>query len=519
MTTYVTTPIYYPNDVPHIGTAYPTLAADVVARWSRLCGKETFFLTGTDEHGKKIENAALKKGLLPQQLVDELSKEFVSVFQWVGISYDRFIRTTDADHLRVVQEILRRTNDHGDIYKGIYEGRYCVECEAYYVPGDLKDGCCPLHFRPAELLREDCYYFRLSTYRDWLLEYYRGHPGFILPQSRYKEVVSFVSGGLDDLCISRSSFDWGIPIPFDNDHITYAWFDALLNYISGIGFLDEPSKFETFWSSTTHIIGKDILRFHAVIWPAILKSAGISAPEKIFAHGFWLINGQKFGKSLGNSILPDYLIGRYGLDPLRYYVFRECPFGDDGDFSEANLVLRNNSELAKGLGNVVQRVTTMIVKYCDGVVPANHLREQADLELEEAANSALSAVSNTLENLAFSKALETIWDYMTALNTYTNAREPWKLAKQRDTHKLETTLAHLAEGLRFLSTFTAPFMPDTASAIARRIGLRDVPKVDQLRWGSTLAMKEVKNGSPLFKLLEAPSFDAPPKTDPVSALP
>ncbi len=340
-----------------------------------------------------------------------------------------------------------------------------------------------------------------------------------MPQSRYKEVVSFVSGGLDDLCISRSSFDWGIPIPFDNDHITYVWFDALLNYISGIGFLDEPSKFETFWSSTTHIIGKDILRFHAVIWPAILKSAGISAPERIFAHGFWLINGQKFGKSLGNSILPDYLIGRYGLDPLRYYVFRECPFGDDGDFSEANLVQRNNSELAKGLGNVVQRVTTMIVKYCDGVVPANHLREQADLELEEAANSALSAVSNTLENLAFSKALETIWDYMTALNTYTNAREPWKLAKQRNTLKLETTLAHLAEGLRFLSTFTAPFMPDTASAIAQRIGLRDVPKVDQLRWGSTLAMKGVKKGLPLFKLLEAPAFDALPKTDRVSALP
>jgi methionyl-tRNA synthetase len=519
MTTYVTTPIYYPNDVPHIGTAYPTLAADVVARWSRLCGKETFFLTGTDEHGKKIENAALKKSITPEQLVDGLSREFVSAFQELGISYDRFIRTTDEDHVRVVQEILGRANDRGDIYKGLYQGRYCVECEAYYTSGDLKDGCCPLHLKPAELLREDCYYFRLSNYRDWLLEYYAAHPGFILPPSRYKEVVSFVSGGLDDLCISRSSFKWGIPIPFDDDHITYVWFDALLNYISGIGFLDDPAKFEKFWPGATHIIGKDILRFHAVIWPAILKSAGLPPPERIFAHGFWMINGQKFSKSLGNSILPSYLIGRYGLDPLRYYIFRECSFGEDGDFSEVNLVQRNNSELAKGLGNVVQRVITMIVKYRDGVIPASSPRGKTDIELERAAMTALSEVSNAVENLTFNRALESIWNFITHLNTYTNAREPWRLAKQGDALKLDVTLAQLVEGLRFLSTFTAPFMPDTALAIARRIGLRDVPRVDQLRWGSTLAMVKVENGSPLFKLLEAPAFDAPSKTSPTPALP
>jgi methionyl-tRNA synthetase len=242
MTTYVTTPIYYPNDIPHIGTAYPTLAADIVARWSRLCGRRTFFLTGTDKHGKKIENAALKRGVTPQQLVDELSTAFVSTFKELNISYDRFIRTTDEDHVRVVQEVLKRVNNRGDIYKGVYEGLYCVECEAYYTPSELQDDCCPLHFKPVEVLKEDCYYFRLSSYRDWLLEYYEAHPDFILPPSRYREVVSFVSGGLDDLCISRSSFKWGIPIPFDAEHITYVWFDALLNYITGIGFLDSADQ-------------------------------------------------------------------------------------------------------------------------------------------------------------------------------------------------------------------------------------------------------------------------------------
>lgn len=502
--TYVTTPIYYPNDVPHIGTAYPTVAADVITRWSRLCGRESFFLTGTDEHGKKIENAALKKGITPRQLVDELSTAFMSSFRELDIAYDRFIRTTDEDHVRVVQEILQRCRERGDIYKGLYEGLYCVECEGYCSIGELKNGCCPLHLKPVELLREDCYYFRLSNYRDWLLQYYEEHPNFILPSSRHKEVVSFVSTGLDDLCISRSSFNWGIPIPFDDDHITYVWFDALLNYISGIGFLDEPSKFEKFWPSATHIIGKDILRFHAVIWPAILRSAGISPPKQIFAHGFWLINGQKFSKSLGNSILPSYLISRYGLDPLRYYIFRECPFGEDGDFSEANLVQRNNSELAKGLGNVVQRVITMILKYCDGVIPASGLREKTEIDLERAAMIALNEVSNALENLAFNRALESIWCFITHLNTYTNAREPWGLAKQGDSSKLAVTLAHLAEGLRFLSTFTAPFMPETALAIARRIGLTHVPKVEQLRWGGTLSNSKVENGSPLFKLLDAP---------------
>lgn len=504
MKTYVTTPIYYPNDVPHIGTAYPTVAADVIARWSRLGGRETFFLTGTDEHGKKIENAALKRGLTPQQLVDELSTAFVSSFRELDVAYDRFIRTTDEDHVRLVQEILQRCRERGDIYKGVYEGLYCVECEAYYSAEDLENGCCPVHMKPVELLIEDCYYFRLSNYREWLLQYYEEHPNFILPQSRHKEVVSFVSAGLDDLCISRSSFKWGIPFPFDTDHITYVWFDALLNYITGIGFLDQPTKFEEFWPEVTHIIGKDILRFHGVIWPAILKSAEIPTPKRIFAHGFWMINGHKFSKSLGNSILPNYLIARYGLDPLRYYLFRECPFGEDGNFSEANLVRRNNNELAKGLGNLVQRVITMIVKYREGIVPVSGVGEEPELEIEKAADSVVIEVSAALANLALNKALEAVWGYVTRLNIYANTRQPWILAKHEDSASLDTTLAHLAEGLRFLSTLISPFMPASGAAIALRVGLEDVPQIGDLIWGGSLAGKRVEAGPALFKMLDAP---------------
>lgn len=502
MTTYVTTPIYYPNDVPHIGTAYPTLAADVVARWSRLCGNETFFLTGTDEHGKKIENAALKRGVTPLQLVDELSREFVSSFRELDISYDRFIRTTDRDHVHVVQEILRRSYDQGDIYKGVYEGLYCVECEAYYSSGELSGNCCPIHLKPVQLLKEKCYYFRLSNYRKWLLDHYHAYPNFISPPSRHKEVVSFVSEGLDDLCISRSSSNWGIPIPFDPEHVTYVWFDALLNYITGIGFLDDAEGFEKFWPNVTHVIGKDILRFHAVIWPAILKSVGVSPPKKIFAHGFWMINGQKFSKSLGYAISPSYLIEQYGLDPLRYYIFRECSFGEDGDFSEANLVRRNNSELAKGLGNLVQRILTMIDKYRRGIVPSAVIVEAPELRIKKASNKALKDLDIALQEYQFKRALERIWRYITELNTYANDRRPWALANGVDEIRLDTTLAYLAEGLRFLSSFTAPFMPGSALILSRRLGLPSIPSVKDLTWGDTLSARTIRNGPPLFKILQ-----------------
>lgn len=509
MTTYVTTPIYYPNDVPHIGTAYPTIAADIYARWSRLRGHETFFLTGTDEHGKKIENVARRREVTPQELVDELSEEFKATFRELNISQDRFIRTTDDDHVRVVRHILDRVRERGDIYKGTYEGLYCVECEAYYTPDDLKDGHCPLHLKPVEALKEDCYYFRLSKYREWLLGHYESNPDFIMPESRRREVISFVEGGLEDLCISRSTFKWGIPVPFDEGHITYVWFDALLNYLTGVGLLDEPERFERFWPATTHIIGKDILRFHAVIWPAMLESAGLRPPRRIFAHGFWMVNGRKFSKSLGNAILPAYLVERYGLDPLRYYMFRETPFGADGDFSEANLVVRNNSELAQGLGNLLQRTTAMVVKYRDAIVPAPIKPGEAEAGLAESAIAAARSVAESIEGLAFKEALDAIWEYISRLNAYVNARAPWALAKRGEEAALDTVLAYLAEGLRFLSVLVAPFMPDSARAITERVGLGDVPSADALTWGESLTGSRVEQGSPLFKMLEPPVEEAP----------
>ena len=501
---YITTPIYYPNDLPHLGTAYPTIAGDIMARWYRLCGRETFFLTGTDEHGRKIQDAALKRGRSPKQLVDELSQAFKTTFEHLNISYNRFIRTTDEDHARVVSELLAHVYARGDIYKGVYEGLYCVECEAYYNAGDLVDECCPLHLKPPEVLKEECYYFRLSKYQTWLLDYYRQHPDFILPGSRYNEVVSFVEGGLEDLCVSRSTFSWGIPLPFDDRHIAYVWFDALINYVTGVSFLDEPTKFSKFWPTATHIVGKDILRFHAVIWPAMLKSVGLPAPRRVFAHGFWTVNGKKFSKSLGDVINPDHLIEKYGLDPLRYYMFRAFPFGADGDFSEINLVQRNNSDLANGLGNLLQRTISMLTKYCHGEVPSPGSPGETENELTNAAASIVTEVTLAFENLAFSKALDAIWEFIRKLNVYVNTHKPWLLARDNEQASLERTLAHAAEGLRFLSTLITPFMPDAGNTMAQRLGLSEVPEVASLVWSNTLAHAHVREGPPLFKMLELP---------------
>src|ERR1051326_4059057 len=366
---FITTPIFYPNDLPHVGTIYPVLAADILARWHRACECKVLFLTGTDEHGKKIESAAQSKGMAPRQLVDQLSAKFKLAFNELGITYDRFIRTTDSDHLKVVREMLWRIHANGDIYPGVYEGPYCQDCEAYYTADELVDGKCPIHGKPGITLKEDCYFFKLSKYRDWLLQTYSENPEFVQPVARMKEVVSFVTRELVDLCISRSTFTWGIPLPFDERQVAYVWFDALINYITGCGYLLKPRRFDAFWPGTMHIIGKDILRFHAVLWPAMLKSAGLPPPRIIFAHGFWTVNGQKFSKSLGNAVHPSHLVAKYGLDPFRYYLFRAFPFGADGDLSEIDLVQRNNSELAEGLGNLVQRTVSMIVSYCDGWVP------------------------------------------------------------------------------------------------------------------------------------------------------
>ncbi|MDO8468119.1 MAG: methionine--tRNA ligase [Nanoarchaeota archaeon] len=356
---YVTTPIYYPNDVPHLGHAYTSIAADVLARWNKVQNKDVFFLTGTDDHGKKIESTALAKGKKPKEFVDALIPEFKSAWKKLNIEYDRFIRTTDKDHEKVVQEILQKCYDNGDIYLGVYEGLYCTACEAYYTEREVLEGKCPIHHKALEYLKEESYFFKLSKYKKFLLDLYKKNSEFISPKNRRQEIINRVEEGLKDFSVSRTSFDWGIKLPFDKKHIAYVWFDALINYYTATR---EKGK-EKFWPADVHIIGKDIIWFHTVYWPAMLKSAGIEMPKKVFAHGWWTVHNEKMGKSAGNAIKIDKLIGIAGADSARYFLLRSTPFGDDGNFSEEDLVARHNDELANKLGNLVSRVAALIEKY------------------------------------------------------------------------------------------------------------------------------------------------------------
>ena len=508
MTRYVTTPIFYPNDVPHLGTVYPVVAADVAARVARSAGTDTHFLTGTDEHGKKIASAAQQHGATPKEFVDARAEEFRTAFAGVGSSHDRFIRTTDPDHEAVVADVLQRLYDRGDIYKGVYDGLYCVECEAYCKESDLLDGqVCPFHFKAVERLEEECYFFALSRYEDWLRELYEAQPDFIRPAGRRAEVLSFVGAGLEDLCISRTSFTWGIPLPFDPGHITYVWFDALLNYITGAGYGTDPERFAQLWPHATHIVGKDILRFHAVVWPALLQAAGIAPPRQVFAHGFWTVNGRKFSKSLGNVILPDYLVGRYGLDAFRYYLLRSGSFGEDSDFSEAALVHRNNTELAHGLGNLLRRTTALLGKYRGGLIPQGGAGAELEAELRSAAEATAIEVHGLFSELAFRPAFDAIWSLVGRLNAYANASAPWKRIKEGDDEGFDTSLAHLAEGLRFLAGLLQPVLLEGAPELARRLGLAAVPAPASLTWGNTLAGLETAGGPPLYPVLELDEVD------------
>jgi methionyl-tRNA synthetase len=498
----ITTPIFYPNDFPHIGTAYPVIAVDVLTRWKRLKCERVVFLTGTDEHGKKIEAAAQKKGIATKEFVDGRAVEFKTAFEMLGVNYDRFIRTTDDDHVHLVQTILQRVYDRGDIYPGTYEGLYCVDCEAYYRPDELKDRCCPLHFRPVETLAEKCYFFRLSRYGDALLRHYREYPDFIAPATRRNEMVSFVERGLIDFSISRTSFKWGIPLPFDTAHVTYVWFDALLNYVTGAGLIQNPTQFAELWRGTTHIVGRDILRFHTVHWPAMLMAAGIELPQQVFAHGFWMVNGRKFSKSLGNAIQPRYLIERYGLDALRYYMMRVPPFGEDGNFSETELVQRNNSELAHGLGNLMHRTTAMLVRYCDGRIPSRVPDFVEGAEIAQHAAKTVATVDRAISALAFHSALEATEAFVAELNRYVDTRSPWRLAAAGKVDEAGQVLATLAESIRFLSTLVAPFMPQTAAKMAAVLGLPAIPQFHELVWGSAPDGRSVRQSAPLFGILE-----------------
>ncbi|NIO15700.1 MAG: methionine--tRNA ligase [Deltaproteobacteria bacterium] len=468
---YVTTPIYYVNDIPHIGHAYTTIAADVLARYRRLTGHDVFFLTGTDEHGEKVHRSAVSQGFSPKELADRVVTRFQGLTPALGITNDDFIRTSEPRHYASVQHLFRKSLDGGDIYLGEYEGWYCTPDESYWTDRQLRDGKCPECGREVEKRKEPSYFFRLSKYQQPLLDLYAANPTFIQPETRRNEVISFVSEGLNDLSLSRTSLTWGIPVPDDPGHVIYVWFDALTNYITGVGYPDDTDAFSRYWPADVHIIGKDILRFHAVYWPAFLISAGIKPPGKVFAHGWWTVEGQKMSKSLGNVVDPYDVAEKYGVDQVRYFLFREVPFGLDGDFSHGAMVHRINSDLANDFGNLLNRTLNMLSRYLAGRVPARGNLTKREQALAGTIRDAVAAIEGQMENLEFHKALASIWDIVGAANKYIDDTAPWSLAKDPEKReRLGTVLYAVLETVRIVTILASPFTPVTAEKIWQILG-------------------------------------------------
>jgi methionyl-tRNA synthetase len=472
---YLTTPIYYVNDSPHIGHAYTTLACDVLARFMRLDGRDVLFLTGTDEHGQKVEKSAAAAGMDPQAFTDKVSQNFRDLAARMNFSNDDFIRTTEPRHIRSCQSLWRRLMANGQIYLGKYAGWYAVRDEAFYGEEELTTGPDGRKRAPSgaevEWVEEPSYFFRLSEWQDRLLAYYAAHPDFIAPESRRNEVLSFVSGGLHDLSISRTSFKWGVPVPDEPAHIMYVWFDALINYITAAGFPDTESEFyRRFWPADLHMVGKDILRFHAVYWPAFLMAADLPAPRRVYAHGWWTNEGQKISKSLGNVIDPLQLIERYGLDPVRYFLLREIPFGNDGDFSHRAMVGRLNGDLANGLGNLAQRMLSMIANNCAGKLPAPDAFSAADEALLSAAGALHGRLAADIQRQAFHLGLEALWQVVGAGDRYFNDQAPWVLRKT-DIVRMGTVLYVVAEVLRRLAILAQPFMPGSCARLLDQLAV------------------------------------------------
>ncbi len=504
---YLTTPIYYVNDIPHLGHAYTTIAADVLARFYRQRNYKTFFLTGTDEHGLKIQQTAEKKGITPKQLADETHIKFKELWKVLNISYDRFIRTTDEDHIKAVQYIFQKCYENGDIYLSEYESWYCVGCEEFKTETEIKDNDykCPIHQKKCEKIKEESYFFRLSKYQDKLLELYEKNPEFIQPDYRRNEVIFFVKQGLKDLSVSRlrERVKWGIPVPFDDKHTIYVWFDALTNYLTGVGYPNvESDKFKTFWPADLHIVGKDILRFHTVYWPAFLMSAGLEIPKKVFAHGWWTVEGEKMSKTLGNVVNPFEVAEKYGVDELRYFLLREIPFGQDGDFSHKAVVNRINSDLANDLGNLVSRTISMINKFNKGVVDCVEDGKKTELEekYEELYRETLESFEKHMSKLEFNKALEKVWEFIDFLNKYIVKTEPWKLNKEKSPY-LKTVLYVLADGLLLIGYLLYPFMPEKMKILLEYIGFEYLPEdIYPFSYPSGSVVK--KKIKPLFPRLE-----------------
>ncbi|MBI2168529.1 MAG: methionine--tRNA ligase [Actinobacteria bacterium] len=498
---YVTTPIYYPNDVPHIGHAYTTVAGDVLTRWRRMWGDDVFFLTGLDEHGQKIFRTAQEQGVEPQQFVDAMAPRFTSVWELLGIRNDDFIRTSDERHRAAVQAFLQAVYDAGDIELGTYEGLYCVNCEAYYTEDELHGGDCPIHERPVERVQEENYFFKLSRYEQRLLDHYQAHPEAVRPEIRLNEVLGFIKQGLADFSMSRTSIDWGVPLPWDGKHVTYVWFDALFNYCSAIGYGADDERFRHYWPVDYHLIGKDILRFHAVYWPAMLMAAGLDPPQCVYAHGFLMVGGKKMSKTGLTQIHPADLVEEFGVDGFRYHFLRDLQFGPDGDFSYESMVARYNADLANNFGNLANRVLAMSANYLGGVTPEG--REDA---LSGPAHDAFERLCSGLERLDFAGGFGAVWDLIGATNAYIEDRQPWELNKAGEAAKVADVLGDCLEALRLVALLAAPLIPGAASELWRRLGLPGTPEDQRLpsaaEWGQLPGGLALERGTPLFPRID-----------------
>jgi len=499
-TYYITTPIYYPSGKLHIGHSYTTVVADAMARYKRFQGFDVCFLTGTDEHGQKIQRRAEEKGVPPQAFVDEIVDGIKDLWKRMEITNDRFIRTTDEAHKRSIQRIFKRLYDQGDIYKSEYEGWYCTPCESFWTKTQLKDGKCPDCAREVELTREESYFFRLSNYSDRLMAHYAAHPNFLLPASRLNEMINnFIKPGLEDLAVSRSSFEWGVPVDFDPKHIIYVWVDALSNYITALGYeSDDDSAFRHYWPADLHLMSKEIVRFHTIIWPALLMALGEELPKQVFAHGWLLLEGGKMSKSQGNVVDPVILIERYGLDAIRYFLLREVPFGSDGVFTNEALISRINSDLANDLGNLVSRSIAMIDKYFAGVIPEERQAGAFDDDLSSMVKALPQKVEELLDQLLFNIALTEIWKVIGRANKYIDETMPWALAKEESQkERLAMVMYHLAETLRIVSILIQPFMPETPGKIQAQLGIAEA--TDAITWESASVWGSLPVGAKAIK--------------------